>query len=144
MKSEKQPAGGANEEQLAYARVMNIGMKLGILMVIISFAVYVFGVFDPYVTMEQITTNWDKKPEKYLEVTGTTENTGWSWTGLLGYGDYLNFFSIAFLASLTAVCYLRILPILIRKKDYIYVALAVTEVLVLALAASGILKGGGH
>jgi hypothetical protein len=60
----------------------------------------------------------------------------------LGEGDLLNFLGIAFLAGVTIVCYLAIVPGLMRKKDTPYVALALVEVDVLVLAASGILKSG--
>ena len=39
--------------------------------------------------------------------------------------DYLNFVGIAILSGLTILCYLVILPILIRKKDNAYVVIAV-------------------
>jgi hypothetical protein len=70
--------------------------------------------------------------------------TGWGWAALVGKGDYLNFVGIAMLSGLTILCYLVILPILIRKKDIAYTVIAVVEVLVLSLAASGLLKVGGH
>ena len=63
---------------------------------------------------------------------------------MLGKGDFLNFVGIAFLAGVTIPCYIRIIPILFAKKDTTYAILAIVEVLVLALAASGILKAGGH
>jgi hypothetical protein len=63
---------------------------------------------------------------------------------MLGKGDFLNFTGIAFLALVTLVCYVRIVPILFRKKDTIYGVIAIVEVLILALAASGVLKSGGH
>ena len=69
---------------------------------------------------------------------------GWSWIKNVGKGDYMNFVGIAILAGLTIVCYLAIIPTLMRKKDTAYLVIAVVEVLVLTLAASGILKGGGH
>jgi hypothetical protein len=56
----------------------------------------------------------------------------------------MNFVGIAILAGLTIACYLAIIPTLMRKKDTAYLVIAVVEVLVLTLAASGILKGGGH
>ena len=56
----------------------------------------------------------------------------------------MNFLGIAFLAGVTIVCYLRILPILFAKKDRIYALIALLEVLVLSLAASGLLSSGGH
>ena len=62
----------------------------------------------------------------------------------VGKGEFLNFIGIVFLAGVTIVCYLRIIPILLRKKDTMYAVLAIIEVLVLTLAASGVLKSGGH
>jgi hypothetical protein len=70
--------------------------------------------------------------------------TGWSWLKNIGKGDYMNFVGIAILAGLTIVCYLAIIPTLMKKKDTAYLVIAVAEVLVLTLAASGILKSGGH
>ena len=57
-------------------------------------------------------------------------------------GDYLNFVGIAMLAGLTIVCYIAIMPALKRKKDMPYLIIAILEVAVLVLAASGILKAG--
>ena len=37
--------------------------------------------------------------------------TGWSWVSNLGEGDMLNFVGIAFLAGVTIICYLAIVPI---------------------------------
>ena len=62
--------------------------------------------------------------------------------GLLGMADYLNFIGIAFLAGVTIVCYVGVLPSFFRKKDWIYATIATLEVLVLALAASGIISIG--
>jgi hypothetical protein len=56
----------------------------------------------------------------------------------------LNFLPIAFLSILTVICYLAILPGLMRKKDTAYVVLVIVEVVVLLVAASGILGSGGH
>ena len=68
----------------------------------------------------------------------------WAWLGMLGKGDFINFIGIAFLAGVTVLCYSAIFPIFVRKKDVVYAVLALLEVLVLLLAASGILKAGGH
>ncbi len=69
---------------------------------------------------------------------------GWSWLKNIGKGDYMNFVGIALLAGLTIFCYAAIIPALMRKKDTAFLIITVAEVLVLTLAASGILKGGGH
>jgi hypothetical protein len=56
----------------------------------------------------------------------------------------LNFLPIAFLSILTIICYIAIIPGLMRKKDTAYVVLVIVEVIVLVVAASGILGSGGH
>jgi len=132
----------ATEEQLAYAKLLDVGMKAGLLMLVITFAVYVMGILTPYVPVNDLPNYWKLPVKKYLEVTHIPH--GWAWIGMLGKGDFLNFIGIAFLAGVTIICYIRIVPILFRKKDTIYAALAILEVLVLALAASGLLKSGGH
>lgn len=63
---------------------------------------------------------------------------------MVGKGDYMNLLGIALLAGLSIICYLAILPILLKKKDFTYAVIAIIEVVVLALAASGILKAGEH
>ncbi len=132
----------ATEEQLAYAKLLDIGMKLGLLMLIISFTIYVLGIFTPHVPVSDLPKYWSMPVKDYLKATDI--HTGWSWIHLLGKGDFLNFVGIAFLSGVTILCYIRIIPILFRKKDTVYAVLAIIEVLVLVLAASGVLKSGGH
>jgi hypothetical protein len=61
---------------------------------------------------------------------------------MVRYGDFLNFIGIAILAGVTLLCYVSILPLLLRKGDYIYAVLALLEVIVLLGAASGIISAG--
>jgi len=132
----------ATEEQLAYAKLLDLGMKVGLLMLVITFCIYVSGIFTPHVPVNDLPSYWIMPVKDYLEATHAPH--GWGWTGMLGKGDFLNFTGIAFLAAVTIWCYIRIVPILFRKKDTVYAMLAIIEVLVLVLAASGVLKGGGH
>jgi hypothetical protein len=129
-------------EQLAYATILDKGMKIGLLMLVISFIIYVTGILTPYIPVNDLPKYWTMSVHKYLEATGI--HPGWAWLRLLGKGDFLNFVGIAFLAGVTAVCYIRIIPILFRKKDIAFGVIAIIEVVVLVLAASGLLKSGGH
>ncbi len=131
-----------SEEQLSYAALLDIGMKLGLIGIVITFAIYVFGIFSPYLPVEDLPQYWKLNVHKYLEVTGI--QSGWAWITLLHKGDFLNFLPIAFLSALSIICYIRILPIFLKKKESIYAFLALLQVLILLLAASGILKVGGH
>jgi len=135
-------AGKSSTEQLAYASLLDKGMKLGLLMLVISFTIYLTGILSPYIPVDELPKYWSMSVHKYLEATGI--HPGWSWIFLVGKGDFLNFIGIAFLAGITAVCYIRIIPILFAKKDIAFGVIAVLEVIVLVLAASGLLKSGGH
>jgi hypothetical protein len=132
----------ASEEQIAYAKVLNIGMWSGLALLIITFFVYISGVMPSYVPIDELPKYWTMRVHDYNVALNAP--TGWGWASLVGKGDYLNFVGIAILSGLTILCYLVILPILARKKDRAYVAIAIAEVLVLSLAASGLLKVGGH
>ncbi len=132
----------ATEEQLVYAKLLDVGMKVGLLTVIITFIIYATGIFSPFIPVRDLPKYWSMPVHQYLEATGI--HPGWVWLGMLHKGDFLNFIGIAFLALVTLVCYVRIIPILFRKKDAIYGVIAIVEVLILALAASGVLKSGGH
>ncbi len=132
----------ATEEQIAYAKLLDLGMKVGLLAVIITFCIYVADIFDPHLPVSDLPKYWTMPVKEYLIAANI--HPGWSWLGMLGKSDFLNFTGIAFLAAVTILCYIRITPILFRKKDTFYGLLAIIEVLVLVLAASGILKAGGH
>ncbi len=132
----------ASEEQLAYAKVLNRGMWFGLALLVITFFVYISGVLPTHVPINDLPKYWTMRVHDFNVALNAP--TGWHWTALVGKGDYLNFVGIAILSGLTILCYLVILPILARKKDTAYVGIGIVEVLVLALAASGLLKVGGH
>ncbi|HMK44827.1 MAG TPA: hypothetical protein VK445_11890 [Dissulfurispiraceae bacterium] len=132
----------ATEEQLAYAKLLDLGMKLGLLLLIATFFIYMVGVVPPHVPVKKLPEYWGMSVHQYLEHANI--EPGWAWVSLTYKSDFLNFIGIAFLAGVTLICYARILPILMKKKDWVYVIIAVLEILTLALAASGILKSGGH
>ena len=138
----------AQSEQLLYARVLEIGMFIGLVILFITFGVYVSGIMAPAVPLDQVSSYWHLGVSEYLEVVNQNHlhlehpPTGWAWLTMLGKGDFLNFIGIAILGGITIICYLAIIPTLLRKKDNVYVAMALVEVMVLTLAASGILAVG--
>ena len=125
-------------------------MWIGFAMLVVTFIVYISGALPGYVPIEKLSEIPEGSNVPYWGMRAHELNkafnipTGWGWISLVGKGDYLNFVGIAMLGGLSILCYLVILPILMRKKDTSYVVIAVLEVAVLLLAASGILKAGGH
>ncbi len=130
------------EEQLAYAQLLDVGMKLGLLGLVVTFVVYVSGLLPAHIPVGELPRYWSMPVKEYLHETGI--HAGWGWLGMLGRGDFLNFVGIAFLAGVTLVCYVAIIPIFLRKKDLVFAGIAILEVVVLALAASGVLNAGAH
>ncbi len=130
------------EEQLAYARVLDVGMKVGFLVLLATFVLYVSGAVTPHIPVTELPRYWTMPVRQYLAVTGI--HPGWTWVHMLGKGDFLTFVGMALLSGVAIVCYLAISPIFFRKRDRIYAWLAIAEVAVLTLAASGVLKAGGH
>ncbi len=132
----------ASEEQLIYAGILNVGMWFGLAVLTVTFLMYMFGVLPNFVPIEDLPKYWSMKASKFMHELHAP--SGWGWVAYVGKGDYLNFVGIAMLAGLTILCYLSIIPTLARKKDTPYLIIAIVEVAVLVLAASGIMKTGGH
>ena len=127
-------------EQLAYADVLEIGLNVGRFFLAATFLLYAFSITTPKVPLSELTAKWTLSAEQYASLVGV--GTGWGWLDLVHYGDYMNFLGIAFLASITVACYLRMLPLFFRSKDYSLSVILLLEILVLFLAASGLLALG--
>jgi len=132
----------ATPEQLLYAKLLEMGMYIGLLILLITFGLYAFGVMDPYIPLDKISEYWSMNVNDYLHHANI--KAGWAWTGMLKYGDFVNFIGIAILAGVTIMCYAAIVPTLLKNKDTVYAVLAILEVIILSVAASGILGVGGH
>lgn len=138
----------ATEEQLLYANILEKGMLLGLALMFITFALYVFGIMKPAVPLDEIAGYWNQDVHSYLVAINTRflhmEHlpTGWSWVKLIGKGDFLNFVPVAILSGVTIVCYLAITPGLFRRGDKAYGIMALAEAVILTLAASGFLAVG--
>jgi len=132
----------AGPEQLLYARILEKGMFLGLLMLLITYLVYMLGIMPPYIPMEEVPKYWSMNVHDYL--TQANVKQGWAWVAMVGYGDFLNFIGIALLAGVTIACFLAIVPTLWKSGDKVYACLSIVEALILGVAASGILGTGGH
>ena len=130
------------KEQQIYAKILSVLSKTGLGLLVVTFILYVGKLLPAKIPFQRLSEYWLLPCEEYLEIAGIY--SGWSWLHLLGYGDFVTFLAISFLAITTIICYLAIIPSYLRKGDKIYSLLAIIEVVVLITAASGILKVGGH
>ncbi len=130
------------KEQIIYANLLLIGMVAGIIIMIITYTIYLTGLLPSHVDMQIISANWGKGIHEYLEITHSPH--GWGWLVLLGKGDFLNYVGFVLLGVLTIMCYLVLVKGYYRKKDWIFAVISILEIAVLSLAASGLLGSGGH
>ncbi len=130
----------ATPEQVLYANILNKGMLVGLAILFITYAIYALGIMDSYLPKDQLSNYWSLPVNEYLAKANIP--TGWDWVGMLQYGDFLNFVGIAVLAGITILCYLLIIPTLLKSNDKVFALLAFFEVVILSLAASGVLTAG--
>jgi hypothetical protein len=129
-------------EQLVYANLMVLGVWIGIFVLLVTYTIYLVGILPSHVPVEEIPRYWDRGVSEYMAATDSP--AGWGWIHLLGRGDFLNYLGFAALALTTGVCYLVLGVRLGRSGSRLLATVALLEVVVLGLAASGLLGGGGH
>ena len=112
-----------------YARWLAVGTRVAFAILVITFLVYMAGLVEPLVEPRELARLWALPADRYVALTGAP--TGWGWLAFLGKGDYLNFAGVAALATISVVCYARILPALPR----LHAALAAIQIAVLLAAA---------
>jgi hypothetical protein len=131
-----------SREQIIYANLLIIGVLAGLIILVTTYAIYVSGILPAHIDISLIPTLWGKGVSEYLEITHSPH--GWGWVPLLGKGDFLNYIGFALLALMTILCYLVLIRGYIRQKNWIFTVIALLEIVVLSVAASGILGSGGH
>lgn len=129
-------------EQILYADILFWGCWGGLALMAVTYILYVAGLMTPHIPLEKVTVLWSQPVGTYLSQGNVP--TGWGWLKLMGKGDFLNFAGIVLLAGLTIIAYIPLIPAFLKKGDKVYALLALLEVLVLSLAASGIVGGGAH
>ncbi len=128
--------------QIRYANILSAGAWLGILLMIITYFIYVTGLVSPHIDLTVVTQNWDKGVDEFIGITHAPH--GWGWLSLLHKADFLNFIGLILLAVLTIICYFFLIVGFKKSKDWTYFIISLLEVVVLSFAASGILGSGGH
>ena len=83
---------------------------------------------------------WGLGAADYLQATQTPAN--WGWLTLLDKGDILPLLGIAVLAGSVLPCFISLLPLYARNRDWPFFAMAACEIAVTGLAAAGIFSAG--
>jgi hypothetical protein len=126
--------------QQTYARWLDAASRVAFSASLLAFVMYASGALPPFVPLDALPALWHLPVDEFLARTGAP--TRWGWLQLLGFSDYLSLACIALIGVVTLVCYLAVLPLLLRLGERLQAALVAAQVLVLLAAASGVLAGG--
>jgi hypothetical protein len=131
-----------SQDQIIYANLLVVGVWAGIAIMFVTYSIYLFELLPAHVDTSLIANVWNKGVGEYLEITRSPH--GWGWVGLLAKGDFLNYIGFTLLGLMTLLCFIVLLRGYLHQKNWIFSIIAFLEILVLSLAASGILGTGGH
>jgi hypothetical protein len=126
--------------QELYARWLGAATWLAFAAAFVAFVLYAGGVLPAFVPLDALPNLWQLPVGEYLARTGAP--VGWKWLGLLPAADYLSLGCVALIATVTLVCYLATLPMLMKLEERIQAALVAAQLVVLLVAASGALAAG--
>lgn len=126
--------------ELIYARWLGWCTAIALAVLAATFVVYVLELAEPLIALERLPEVWRLSVDRFAGVTGAP--AGWGWLAVAGKGDYANLAGVALLGLVTLVCYLRILPVLVRRGERVLALVAAAQIAVLVAAASGWLAGG--
>ncbi len=127
-------------EQLAYARILDWGVGIGLAVLIVTFAVGASGLLPAQVPLDRLPELWSHSATRFLAETGVPD--GWGWIALLDRGDMLGHVGIAILCATAGLGLVLLVPMAVADGDRLFAAICAVEIAVLALAASGLLMTG--
>jgi len=120
-------------DQQVYARWLEWGTRIALVVLVASFVAYAFALGDPHLPPQELPKLWAFPVDHYIAASGAP--TGWGWLQLLHKSDYLIFLAVAVLGLVTVLCYARIVPILLAQGERWRAAIAIVQIVVLLAAA---------
>jgi hypothetical protein len=126
-------------EQRIYAQWLAAGSRLSFAVLVTTFIIYVAGVVPPLVPIAELPNYWALSAARFAAATGSP--TGWRWLELSCRSDVMNLVGVACVALVTPVCFARLVPEFVRQRERTFAAIALMELWIFVLAASGIAAG---
>ena len=127
----------ASPEELRYAKVLALGGRIGLLALIVAFALYVSDAISPLVPVANLPEYWRLSAREFAAL--TRQPTGWAWVEQIRFSDIATLAPIAFLAGVSVLCSLAVLPQFLRRRDLLQAAILALQIVVLVLAASNVI-----
>jgi len=140
MKQDPSSKSHVQKEQLAYAGVLDKLSHFAILFLAGSYATYIFNLLPPKVSIADIAANWHlRAPVMQAKLNAPL---GWSFMSnaeSFWRGDALSYLAIIIICMIPVVCLLVFSACFFREKRPVFGVIALVQVLILLVAATGIL-----
>lgn len=124
-----------------FAAVQQWGTRIALTAVLASFALYAAGLLAPLVPLRRL-------PGLLYEGAALFRSAqdlpaGWAWLRQLQHGDALTLGALVGMMTVVMFAYASLVPLLVRRRDWLYLALVVLQLFVFAIAAHLIPGLGG-
>jgi hypothetical protein len=129
----------ASKDQMLLGSLYRVVSLVGFVLMAGSFALYVSGILPAQTPAKEVISNWHLDVDSYAEETGVSR--GWAFLRDIGVGDNLAFGSLVFMAVAVIVCLAVMIPVFMRGRARLFAVIATLQMIVLILAASGIVSG---
>lgn len=124
--------------QQVYARWLAWCARVSLALLVLSFFAWLSGYTGSAIPVAEISRYWAMSASQYTTAVGGS-NGAWFWRGLTQRPDLVSILGVATIALVTPACLARLLLEFVRRKDRAYAAIVAAQLLVLAIAASGIM-----
>jgi|GEM_PF-1059232 len=131
----------SSEIETRYANILERLSNIGLVLVILGFVVYVFHILPLSISVQSIADNWGHSASDLAAK--NIVHTGWSWVKYLPGADVLSLATIALLTMTPFFCLLVTAGFYLKHKDMAYSIITILQLVVLAIAVSGIFASGG-
>ena len=123
-----------------FERVEVHGVRWTLALVLVSFFLYISGWMEAFIPPDKLPDLIGAGLETFVRENNAP--TGWRWLGMLGYSDMLSLGALVLLVGVIFAAYLMVVPMLLRRRDTLYLALVCLQLALFIVAGLG--GPGGH
>lgn len=126
--------------QRDFASVLTWIVRIGLIVMLVTFGLYVSGIVDSSAPVDTIADHWELSASEYRTVTESEE--GWRWITQIGDGATLAFAALAFFPLAIIVAMIIAAVLYAKHRLTAHAVIAAALALVLTVAATGLLSIG--
>lgn len=129
-----------DEVQLVYASLLVWFVRIALVTLFATFILYAAGVVGSAIDIADVPNRWHLSAGEYAIATQT--EAGWSWLGSLDQGRMLSLAALVLFPAGTMILTAVAVVLYLRSRLPAYALITFIQVIVFAVAASGVLSSG--